>query len=266
MHLTNRVGVIIAGVQKGATTSLHHALKAHTQIHTAARKELDYWNYANSKTAQTLNYSTAQYNSLFPTTFGRKKILLDSTPHYILDAGVPARVLAYNPSCKFIINLRNPIHRMLSAYRMCSHNYAKQNRQIESGRIENRSLANIIAYELDLIHSNGSIDKGLHPQYQRPYYIPQSLYSNNIERFVKQVPRENLLINIIEEDLYPNSQSYITNIQHFLGLELEPLTMPVLNATKKDNDTLMSELFDIFKQDIRSLEAIINRNLDCWNI
>ena len=263
-HVTNRVGLVIAGVQKAATTSLHHALKNHSHVFTASKKEVAFWNFSNSSKAKELDYNPARYNQLFPTIVGNRKILMDSTPYYVLDKGIPQRVINYNPECKFIINLRNPVDRLLSAYRMCSENYAKQEKQIQEMRVEKRKLADIIDYEISVLKHGNQIDNSLHPQYRLPYYIPQSLYASNIERFSSETPRENLLVNIIEEDIYPDNTSFMQKVQQFLGIPEEPLQLNALNKTNKTTNHTYPELFQIFESDILALETTINRSLDCW--
>lgn len=263
-QLTQRVGLIIAGVQKGATTSLHHALKQHSHIHTAASKEVGFWNFQDSELAADLSYDPAKYNLLFPTTTNRKKVLLDSTPHYILDQGIPSQILKYNPKCKFIINLRNPAERLMSAFRMCSQNWSQSSEHIAANKVETRPIEEVVDYELGILNKDKPIDNSLPPLYQQPYFLPHSFYSRNLKRFIDHTPPLNLMINIIEEDLYPDTEKFIHQVENFVGIPHENLQMGKLNTTKNRTTVLPSNLSRLFDEEIKTLQIMLGRELHSW--
>lgn len=266
LHLPNKVDVVIAGVQKGATTSLHHALSHHSHIKTGPHKEMGFWNFNDSRLARKLNFQSHRYSALFPTTFNRKHRILDSTPHYIIHTEIPARILEYNPKTKFIINLRHPVKRILSAYRMCSQNWANSPDHVDDNKVEHRLLTEILNYEYDILFNDGLVDINLPPIYQNPYYLNQSLYSSNIKRFIESVPQDQLMINILEEDIVVNPTSFLTKLLEFLDVPYEGIDLPALNTTRESEKTpaIPDAIHQILREDCLRLESLLNRKLPTW--
>lgn len=268
LDILRKVDVIIAGVQKGATTSVHHALSRHSQVRIGPFKEIGFWNFSDSTLAKELDYHTHKYSALFPTTLNPRARLLDSTPHYLLDPELPTRILEYNPDCKFIINLRHPVSRLFSAYRMCSENWSRSPQHISNNKVESRSLEEILSYEYNILFEDGSFDDHLPPIYQSPYYLNQSLYHSNVKRFIQTVPRNQLMINILEEDIVLNPQLFLNKLMTFLDLRQEDLDMPTLNTTnqKHSQNDMPNFIRKVLEEDSNRLKTVLNREIPSWKL
>lgn len=153
------------GVQKGGTTWLYELLKSHPDVYLPEyRKEMHFFDNDEY-------YSRGQrwYRSFFPS---RKKAVGFSdvgeiTPKYIFDEKVPARVKKYLPHAKFIVVLRNPVDRFVSAYK-----YGVQNGATWS-------------FSRFYHHNRNAFERGL--------------YSRQLERWFSYFSRDRFLILFFEE-------------------------------------------------------------------
>lgn len=109
--MNRKVEVVIAGVQKAATTSLKNYLGQHPSIITHRLPEFGYFSIDN------------QFQKGFDFCFNRefdekditKKILIKNVDIIFWEECI-ARVKNHNPSAKIIVLFRNPVDRAYSAY------------------------------------------------------------------------------------------------------------------------------------------------------
>ena len=154
---------IIGGVQKGGTSWMCRTLKRHPQIFMSEKKELEFF-WKDSLYARGLDWYGEHFRDA-----GGAKALGEATPSYLYSEVAPERIARALPDVKLIFSLRNPIDRAYSAY---WHN--------------RRRLAVSLPYA-KAIEQKG---KG---------YIPRGFYYEQVMRFLKYFPRENMLILISEE-------------------------------------------------------------------
>ena len=153
----------------------------------------------------------------------------------------------------------------MSAHRMCSQNWSQSPEHVAANKVEMRSIEEVIDYELGVLFEGKPIDESLPPLYQQPYYLPHSFYSRNLKRFIDQIPSQNLMVNIIEDDLYPNTAKYIYQVESFLGIPHENIQMGNLNTTEKRTTELPQELLGLFDEDIKNLQTLLGRELHNWH-
>jgi len=101
--------LIIIGGLKCGTTSIHHYLGLHPEIHMSKPKELNFF-------VEELNWDLGLdwYAGRFD---GRCKVRGESSPHYTnlpRFEGVPARIKEHCPDARLIYMVRDPIKRILS--------------------------------------------------------------------------------------------------------------------------------------------------------
>ncbi|GAA3852769.1 sulfotransferase [Celeribacter arenosi] len=104
--------VIVIGAMKAGTTTLYDYMAAHPQIGVSCEKETDFF-IAEKNWKRGLDW----YRSLFPPG---SKITVEASPNYTKRAafsGVPERIHATLPDCRFIYITRNPVARAESQYR-----------------------------------------------------------------------------------------------------------------------------------------------------
>ena len=103
---------LVIGVKKAGTTWLYNLLKSHRCIYVPKfRKEVHFfdWNYSKG---------VGWYQSFFPKKRLKEctKAIGEATPGYIFDNRARERIQKHMPNDKFIITLRNPVDRLVSAY------------------------------------------------------------------------------------------------------------------------------------------------------
>ena len=107
-HATMPSLIIIGGLKCG-TTSIHHYLGLHPEIHMSKPKELNFF-------VEELNWDLGLdwYASRFDDRF---KVSGESSPHYTnlpRFKGVPARIREHCPDARLLYMVRDPIKRILS--------------------------------------------------------------------------------------------------------------------------------------------------------
>lgn len=108
------VGFVLAGVQKGGTSSLFEMLAAHPQIAESSPKELHYFD-REGRSWDKPNYRRylTKFNWQPASVLGA-----ESTPSYVFWPGAMKRIHAYNPEMRIALSFRDPIERAFSEWRM----------------------------------------------------------------------------------------------------------------------------------------------------
>lgn len=104
--------VIIIGAMKAGTTSLYEYMAGHPEIGVSSEKETDFF-----VAEKNWNRGLGWYHGLFRPGH---RIYAEASPNYTKRAvfpGVPERIKATIPNCKFIFIARDPVARAESQYR-----------------------------------------------------------------------------------------------------------------------------------------------------
>jgi len=197
--------LIIGGIRCG-TTSLVRYLEQHPAIRIPATKEVHYFDW-NS------NRSTAWYRSWFPLMRpGKHEAVLagESSPSYLMDPDVPARVAATMPSVRIILLVRNPVERAYSHFRL------RRGRAYEPME----SFADTLADE-------PTRRKKAAARQQRTgaaidCYFHQGEYAIGLERWLAQFDQDQIL-TIQSERLFANPKDAYGTALDFLGLSSHDL-------------------------------------------
>ena len=116
-----KVDFFIVGAPKSGTTSLYHYLNEHLEVEMSSQKEPDYFSdyalqeqgmYYRKNRIDNIN----KYNGLF--TPNAVKLRGEASVSYLFYNDVPQKIKDYNQKSKIIIILRNPIDRAFSHYLM----------------------------------------------------------------------------------------------------------------------------------------------------
>lgn len=197
---------LVVGMMKAATTTLYDHIAKHDMVVKAYAKELHYFSrdfvrVSNSEFWGYEYYELLNYRPGTPYLYG------EASPSYI---AVADRIHRFNPDCRIIISLRDPVDRMLSQYRQYSeHGLETEAPEIALTRPGNR-------------------------------YMTDSLYAVRVEHFLKKfVPANVLLVSM--EYLSANPQDAVGRLYGFLGLDAIPVTPTKLNVSSVD-DANLSEL------------------------
>jgi hypothetical protein len=196
---------IIAGTQKGGTTSLHGYLSQHPQVLSSSVKEVHYfdWNYQRG-----LNW----YRRHFPMAAegANGTICGESSPFYMFCPHSPRRIAELVPTVKIIVLLRNPVDR---AYSHFHHNQSLQREPLpfeeaikaEAERTEGerkRMLADENYQSL---------------QYQQYSYLERGIYVEQLTRLWEHFPRQNTLI-LQSEEFFRNTPGMFDRVLSFLEI------------------------------------------------
>ena len=104
-----RVNFIGIGGQRCGKTTIYNWMEQHPQIGTSSEMELHFFNHRYD-----FGYNWYERN------FSRQNETLitgEMSSSYIYDLSVPKRVFKYSPDMKIILSVRNPVSRLISAYR-----------------------------------------------------------------------------------------------------------------------------------------------------
>lgn len=182
------------GAQKSGTTWLHEMLKQHPEIYLPeARKELMFFDVER-------NFNNDNYAQYF-TNAGGSSIIGEITAGYLwtssyrddeyqIDAfrkSLPARVKStLGKDLKFIVLLRHPVHRAISAY--LHHHY--------NGSFSDKSIS-------DCWHEDGIVHMGF--------------YSRHLDSWINEFSRQNFHITTYEKAI-ENKQLYLDCVCDFFGI------------------------------------------------
>lgn len=212
---------IIIGAQKCGTTSLYNYLVKHPNIHSAATKELHFFDHK-------FNKGFWWYRAHFPTTLEqyytehiakRDYVTGEASPSYIFHPLAPKRVAQFLPQVKLIVLLRNPVDRLYSQYR----------HKVERGKHEKLPLAEAIAREEERIQGErekiATVKDYFSNSYQHFAYKARGRYAEQLEAWFSHFPREQFLI-LKSEDLYANPGEIYKQTLEFLNVPaFEPASL-----------------------------------------
>jgi hypothetical protein len=242
-----KVGFIIAGTQKGGTTTLDQYLREHQAIQMATKKEVHYFDN-ESIFDKAVDYS--EYHSNFIKALPEKIIYGEATPIYMYWYDVPRRIWDYNPHMKFIIVLRNPIERA----------YSHWNMERDRGR-ENLSFS-------DAIRTEKLRCRNTLPLQHRVFsYIDRGFYSEQLRRIWHFFPKEQTLI-LKSQNLKNDPNETLSAIYKFLNIpnfqKIKHKELHTRNYVSKITEVDHEYLKDIFYYEIKELEKILDWCCSDW--
>lgn len=186
------------GAQKAATTWLHNMLKMHPDVFVPERKEL-YFFSNRTKYAKGLDWYRAQFaeaerqsavgelsaDYLWTTDDPRDLTELDRLPN------VPALVRSHYPNQKFIVILRDPVDRAISAFL----HHVRARRVAPTASI---------------------LDAG-----KRFGILSMGYYAEHLEKWFAHFDRDQFLILVFEQDVRLHALDTVRKVYSFLGIDDE---------------------------------------------
>ena len=242
-----KVDFVIGGTQKGGTSALDAFLRQHPQICMPhSKKEVHFFdNEANF--AGTPNYK--KYHGYFAPR-PEHRAIGDATPVYMYWETAPRRIWSYNPDMKWIIALRNPVERAFSAWNM------ERDRKIDP-----------LDFRAAIAQEAARCRAALPLQHLNYSYVDRGFYAAQVRRLFNIFGRENCLV-LLNEDLRTDHVGTLARVFEFLGVDAT-VSIPSAEvfhhsyATKLEDD-LRRQLVDTFRNDIRDLERLLERDLSAW--
>ena len=240
-----RVAFVVAGTQKGGTTSLDRYLREHPALSMARVKEVRFFdderNFVDSP-------DYARYHAYFEPPL-RGRIAGEATPNYMYALEAPARLREYNPEMKTICVLRNPIERA----------YSQWNMETQLGR-ENRPFFEAICIE----GSEPGRTNGRDPQ---PSYLERGRYAGQLARLAAQFPSEQILV-LRSEELRAEPLATMNRVYRFLGVE-QANRVEAKRAHERRYERPMSRaerayLREALESEIREVERLLGWDCSAW--
>ena len=281
------------GAAKCGTSWLTNVLREHPQVFVPNSKELHYFNkeFIENEKITNLNYSKPLkwYASFFKSS---KKGQLNGefSPSYLWSKNAAKDIYNFNPKIKIIAILRNPIGRSFSQYL-----FYKQKGMIgeisfeEAIKIRKEILSRSLYYEDvktylnifpkknvkvvlfdDLVNDNIKFLYDIEDFLDIKKYIPDNIN----EKFnVTGIPRfRKFNVFITNSRLFLRKYNLVYLIDFFrlvgiakiVGLRNKKLLTKKYNVKPKMNKKTKIYLKNYFKEDIKKLESLLNRNLSHW--
>ena len=190
---------LCVGTQKAGTSTLQDILVQHPDIFLPAIKETRFFR-DDSEFAKGTEY----YQNEFFSTVRGEKAVGEIDPDYMYFEHVPGRIHdCLDSHIRFIFLLRNPVDRAYSHYWMSYHR-----------GYDREPFTRSIELEED------RIKLGFFERIQFSY-IDRGHYAEQIERYLRFFPKENMLFLVFEEDFRDKSsrETSIRRALEFLGVQ-----------------------------------------------
>ena len=240
------------GCAKCGTTSIAKLLSIHPDISVPKKKELHFFDEKNVNYIAFISYLK---------NFQPKKIRLEFTPSYIMDK--KARFLIQQwlgKNTKFLVSLRNPVHRAYSHYW-----HARKNWIVGSKWVEYRG------YPVENLEFEEAIKEEFNRLVFDPYhtrhlsYFAKGLYYQQIIRWLQIFPKENFHF-IIFENLIEDFESELFRLEDFMKVDLKGLKFEKMNSQTEsiiDSNTY-NWLWKKYELDMARLERELELPISRW--
>ena len=283
------VNFFIVGAPKSGTTSLYKYLDQHEDICMSSIKEPNYFS-SEELNRQDLYYKSKVVSNIdsYKKLFVKKKdkqILGEASVSYLFYKNVPEKIVAYNKKAKIIIILRNPVERAYSHYLM---DYRLGYVKVSLDEILNNSISKNY-----LLFYQQYIELGLYYNQVKRYIdvfgkenVCVKLYdelnednrsfTNNIISFLNLELQENIDFTLPYNKSKSAKNSFIQNLYSFSFLrKLISILSPnfIIRFINKKffnqksqiiSVTLENKLRDLYSEDIRLLEKMLDLDLSSW--
>jgi hypothetical protein len=242
-----KVGFMIAGTQRGGTTTLHEYLRRHPEICMPAKKELHFFDNEKLWRAQLPSY--AAYRAAFPVEPSHR-LLGDATPIYMYWEPAVPRIRDYNPAMKLILVLRNPITRA----------YSHWNHERLAGRES-------LSFRDALLAEPSRAEQARPLQLRNGSYVQRGMYTRQLARVWANFPTQQTLV-LKTDDLRTALASVFARIASFLGIaRFTPAHAITANAWTYDAPMSPADrryLVGVFEQEIMDLERLLGWDCSEW--
>jgi len=216
-------GLIIPGAMKAGTTSLFGYLEGHPQLAASREKEVHYFD-------MHFHRGAGWYVRQFPRPSRRpaaRRLPFESSPYYLFEPRVPARIRELVPKVQLVVLLRDPVDRAFSHY----HNNLRLGREPLSFEDAIDAEPQRLAGEEERLLADASFVSEIHRRYS---YLQRGIYVDQLARWREHFGLDQMLV-IDAGRLFSDPRSVVAEVLAFLGLERwEPASFAPLNAGRHD--------------------------------
>ena len=206
-----KINFLCVGAQKSGTSSLHYILKQHPDVCLASNKETHFFD-EHENYVKGLDW----YYSTFFDHYTGQKICGECTPEYMYFEEVPEMLFkAFGADIKLVFLLRNPVTRAFSHYMMSKKRLYETHSFEEAIQLEEERI------KKDYFHKSHFS------------YLTRGYYTEQIKRYLKYFPKENMMFIRFEEDFVKNREKTINELCEFLGVKGQGLDVNIKSNTGK---------------------------------
>ncbi|WP_300394048.1 sulfotransferase [Henriciella sp.] len=249
--MPNRIDFMIAGVQKGGTTSLDAYLRQHPDVSMAKKKEVHFFDKRPPTGIRALDYFV--YHRQFD--FGaqaRGAKLGEATPILTWWTGAMERLWSYNPDIKVIMLLRDPVERAWSHFRM--------DRRLQR---EGADFSDVIRTERERAR------RSLPKQDRERSQLARGFYAHQVRNLKRLFPDEQLLF-LRSEDLSDEAQPQLDRVTDFLGVSRFAFEAEPRHNSATDSDRMKAEdralLEETFRLDAEETRRLLGWEQGSWSV
>lgn len=207
------VSIILGGVQKGASGTLHALLVRHRHVARHGVKERHFFD------DDSLDWSAPDYSAYGTVPredqAGLARRAIDSTPSYFFWPGAMERIAAYDahlaatggPEVQLVLCFRDPIERAFSQWTMLTD-------KLDAKR-EYPGFGELIRMRTPGVHE---VPEGWSKRDARQYsVVSRGLYGAQLRRALEHLPRERMLLMRFD-DVVVDPGAALDSMTDFLGL------------------------------------------------
>lgn len=247
-----KISIFLGGTQKSGTRSLSHYFKNHPNISIQKTKEGHFFDKSCNFLENHLPIpeKIKNYHDSFAVK-QKAQLLCDITPDYIFRKNSVKRIFNYNPTAKWIILLRNPIHRAYSAWNM----------EVA------RNTEDLSFYKALQMEINNKLEG--ERSHDRFRYIGRSLYHSQLLRLWNYFPLSSCLI-FSSETFWEDPCDRLKQIFDFIGIVYNPdiIYRHIHKGEYKEEipPNTLKILNDILYFELNKLPKILGWDENPWSI
>jgi hypothetical protein len=192
-----KINAFIVGAQKSGSTAIFQYLKSHPNVLGHELPEISFFHTQEFELGETYLWEKYYHRKDNPSN---KVILAKHVMEFSMSHGLE-RIKAHNDKVKIIVCLRDPLERVLSAYK-----YARNEGW------EKKSLNYALENENNRLKKSWNKNKSLG-------YVHNSLYGTHLNNLFSVFPKDQVLV-INHKDLKDDTRSTMIRILRYLNLEI----------------------------------------------
>ncbi|GMH36187.1 hypothetical protein BSKO_04055 [Bryopsis sp. KO-2023] len=222
------------GAQKSGSSFTFHALERHPQIIGSHTKELHVFDRDDFQTSveSYKNYMKNWEEGLKALERPEDAVLMEFTPKYLMQVETPCRIKHFFPNAKFIVTMREPVSRLLSANAMerrhCSpHESRHKDEWPACCEVAFQSTVELLENALEKLETVK--DECMNPDIEDPWRncptqsikpIDRSIYASQIAWWLKHFDASQFIF-INAQDLHDNPRQELNRVLKFAGVSPE---------------------------------------------
>ena len=249
---------VIVGAQRCGTTSLFRALNEHPAMmrNVINAKGIHYFgiNYHQNYEWYLAHFATHAERYRHAARIGQSAIVGEASPYYLFHPAGAERMAQSIPDAKLIVLLRNPVKRAISHHlHMVWEGHEPLVDLDEALDCESARLQGV---EERLLTDSCYVSR----PHQHFSYVARGHYANQLKRLYKHFKKENVLV-MTTEKLVSDSESSLSEIQSFIGLEPDPcIVLEKRNASSKfePRPETLERLSEEFAESNKQLADIVD--------